>query len=103
MPHVQFLGRSIPLSNYLTDVQQWVDSRENGIINLSLWDLDNVRQFLIWPTKWSKTVDNFLSKFSSGREQIAKKIYRCKLNEEIPQPPLIALILNKISIWKSHL
>jgi hypothetical protein len=32
MPHVQFLGKSVPLSNFLTDVQQQVDSRENESI-----------------------------------------------------------------------
>jgi hypothetical protein len=101
MPHVQFLGKSVPLSNCLTDVQQQADSRENGINTLSFWNLEGVQQFLTRPIECSKEIDNFLSIFSSGREEIAKKIYRCKLNKEVPQPPLIALLLEKVSLWQS--
>jgi hypothetical protein len=64
--------------------------------------MDSVRQFITRPTECSKSIDNFLLKFKSGHEEIAKNIYRCKLNEEIPHPPLISPMLKKVTLWKTH-
>jgi hypothetical protein len=75
---------------------------------LSFWNLDSVQQFLTHPIECSKEIDNFLSRFSSTREEIGKfftfgkKNYRCKLNKEVPQPPLIAILLEKLLYGKAH-
>jgi hypothetical protein len=64
--------------------------------------VDSVKQFLTRPTKCSKEIDNFLSKFTSGREEVSKRIYQCKLNENIPQPPLISPMLKNFTLWKIY-
>ena len=69
---------------------------------MSFWNLESVQQLLTRLVECSKSIDNFLSKFSYGQEEISKKIYQCKLNKEIPQTPLIALMLEKNSLWKSQ-
>jgi hypothetical protein len=50
-PHVQFLGKSVPLSNCLTDMQQQIDSRTNNINSLNLWTLESVQQLVNRPTQ----------------------------------------------------
>jgi hypothetical protein len=65
--------------------------------------VDNVKEFITRPTKCSKSIDNFLSKFKSGYEEIAKRIYQCKLNEYIPRPPLLSPMLIKFTLWKTHM
>jgi hypothetical protein len=81
MPHVQFLGQSVPLYNFLTDMNQQISSQVDKVTRLSFWNVDVVKEIIIRPTECSKAMDNFLSKSKSGNEEIAKRIYRCKLNE----------------------
>jgi hypothetical protein len=51
MPHVQFLGQSIPLSNCLADVNQQKISRADGITQLNFWNMEVVKEFITKPTK----------------------------------------------------
>jgi hypothetical protein len=44
-----------------------------------------------------------LSKFKLGYEEITKRIYWCKLNEDIPHPPLVSPMLEKFTLWKTHI
>jgi hypothetical protein len=46
MPHVQFLGQSVPLSNCLADVNQQISSRTDGITQLNFWNVDVVKEFI---------------------------------------------------------
>jgi hypothetical protein len=50
-----------------------------------------------------KSIDTFLSKFKSEHEEISKKLYWCKLNEDIPHPPLISPMIEKFTQWKSFI
>jgi hypothetical protein len=40
MPHVQFLGQEVPLSNCLADVNQQRSSHVDGITQLNLWNVE---------------------------------------------------------------
>jgi hypothetical protein len=41
-------------------------------------------------------------KLKLRHEEIYKNIHLCKLNEEIPHPPLISLMLKKVTLWLNH-
>jgi hypothetical protein len=44
-----------------------------------------------------------MSKFKSEHEEITKNLYQCNLNEDIPHPPLISLMIENITQWKSYI
>jgi hypothetical protein len=46
---------------------------------------------------------SFLSKFNTEHKEIAKKLYHCELNEDIPHPPLISQMMEKFTLWKALL
>jgi hypothetical protein len=102
LSHVQFLGKSVPLSYCLLDLQQQVDSRTISVNSLNLWTVKSVQQLVNCPTQCSKKVVNFLSKFSGKQEEIARKIYHCKLNKKFSQPSLIATMLQRFFLWKKQ-
>ena len=81
MHHVQFLGKLVPLYNFLTYMNQQISSQVDRVTRISFWNVDVVKEIIIRPTECSKSMENFLSKPKSGNEEIAKRIYRCKLNE----------------------
>jgi hypothetical protein len=65
MPHVQFLGQTVPLSNCHTNVNQQKKWRVERITQLDLWNVDAIKEFISRPTKCSNSIDSFLSQFNT--------------------------------------
>jgi hypothetical protein len=65
--------------------------------------MEVVKEFITKLEECLNSIDTFLSKFKSKHEEIAKNLYRCKLNENIPHPPLISPVIEKLIVFQSFI
>jgi hypothetical protein len=101
MPHVGY--HETPSKLCLENVDQQRDAYKDKIARISTRDNSSIHEFITIPTKCSRSISNFFSKFKRKEHIIIKRIYQCEVGFCNPNPPLVSHMMEIHNQWRVYL